>query len=529
MRKIEILDSSLRDGAQAEGIFYSLEDKLRIAYALDRIGIPYIEAGNPASNPKDMELFRHFADNPLQNARLVAFGATRKPGVPVEEDRNCMALASAKTEYVSIFGKSWDLHVSQILKTSFSENLQMIYDTISFFVRFGKTVFYDAEHFFDGYLENPSYAMRTILTAEKAGASRIILCDTNGGCFPHEVAKIVGEVKKSCAVPLGIHCHNDMDCAVAASLIAVEAGCQQIQGTLLGYGERCGNANLSAIIPTLQLKKKYQCIPSTSLPELTHTARYVAEIANYMIAPSSPYVGKSAFSHKGGMHVDGVQKLRRSFEHVDPEAVGNRRNLLVSEMAGRTAILNRIMRIDPSVTKFSPITEQIIAKIKELEYHGYQFETALASVDVLICKELGQMKEYFSLHHFKIIGEQNAAGGEQLASALVKIQVGDRKEITAAEGAGPVHALDKALRKALEVFYPSLAKVRLIDYKVRVMSPEDATAATVRVLIESTDGENIWTTVGASSDIIEASWKALADSIEYKLLKDEPSSKTTES
>ena len=521
MRQIEILDSSLRDGAQAEGIFYSLEDKLRIAYALDRIGIGYIEAGNPASNPKDMELFRRIAQQPFQQAKLVAFGSTRKPGIPVQEDAGCTALAAAGTDYVSIFGKSWDLHVTQVLKTSLAENLQMIRETVSYFSDTGKKVFFDAEHFFDGYRNNPSYAMQTILAAEQAGAVRIVLCDTNGGSFPQEIAAAVEEVKKICHVPLGIHCHNDMDCAVAASIMAVEAGCEQVQGTFLGYGERCGNANLSAIIPTLQLKKKCQCIPGALLPELTHTARYIAEIANYIIPHSSPYVGKSAFSHKGGMHVDGVQKLQRSFEHIDPEAVGNRRNLLISEMAGRTAILNRIMRIDPSVTKFSPITEQIISKIKELEYHGYQFETALASVDVLIQKELGRMKEYFTLRHFKIIGEQNEDGVDRLASALVKIRVGDRDEITAAEGMGPVHALDRALRKALEVFYPSLAKVRLIDYKVRVMTPEDATAAIVRVLIESTDGENVWTTVGASPDIIEASWKALVDSMEYKLLKDE--------
>ena len=521
MRQIEILDSSLRDGAQAEGIFYSLEDKLRIAYALDRIGIGFIEAGNPASNPKDMELFCRIAEHPLQQAKMVAFGATRRLGIRVEEDAGCSALIAAGTDYVSIFGKSWDLHVSQVLKTSLSENLKMIQETVSYFSKAGKMVFFDAEHFFDGYRNNPSYAMQTILAAEQAGAERIVLCDTNGGSFPQEIAAVVEAVKKVCHVPLGIHCHNDMDCAVAASMMAVEAGCEQVQGTFLGYGERCGNANLSAIIPTLQLKKKYRCIPGSLLPELTHTARYIAEVANYLISPSSPYVGKSAFSHKGGMHVDGVQKLQRSFEHIDPETVGNRRNLLVSEMAGRTAILNRIMRIDPSVTKFSPITEQIISQIKQMEYHGYQFETALASVDVLIQKALGRMKEYFTLRHFKIIGEQNEDGEERLASALVKIRVGDREEMTAAEGAGPVHALDRALRKALEVFYPSLAKVRLIDYKVRVMTPEDATAATVRVLIESTDGENVWTTVGASPDIIEASWKALVDSMEYKLLKDE--------
>ena len=440
MRQIEILDSSLRDGAQAEGIFYSLEDKLRIAYALDHIGIRYIEAGNPASNPKDMELFRRIAEHPLQQANLVAFGATRKPGVQVQEDAGCAALMGAGTEYVSIFGKSWDLHVAQVLKTSLAENLQMIRETISYFSDAGKKVFFDAEHFFDGYRNNPSYAIQTVLAAEQAGAVRIILCDTNGGSFPQEIAAVVEAVKKACHVPLGIHCHNDMDCAVAASIMAVEAGCEQVQGTFLGYGERCGNANLSAIIPTLQLKKKYQCIPSALLPELTHTARYIAEVANYMIPPASPYVGKSAFSHKGGMHVDGVQKLQRSFEHIDPETVGNRRNLLVSEMAGRTAILNRITRIDPSVTKFSPVTEKIISQIKEMEYHGYQFESALASVDVLIQKELGRMKEYFTLRHFKIIGEQNEDGIDRLASALVKIRVGDREEITAAEGAGPQSA-----------------------------------------------------------------------------------------
>lgn len=522
MRQIEILDTSLRDGAQAEGIFYSLEDKLRIAYAMDQLGIGFIEAGNPHSNPKDMELFRRIHENPFRNAKLVAFGATRKPGIKPEEDVGCVALAQAGTEYVSLFGKSWSLHVTDVLKTSLAENLSMIHDTVAYFTAMGKQVFFDAEHFFDGYQENPAYALQTVKAAEEAGAVRIVLCDTNGGCFPQQIYEVVQEVKKVCAVPLGIHCHNDMDCAVASSLLAVDAGCDHVQGTLLGYGERCGNANLSAIIPTLQLKRKYQCIPHNSISELTYTARFVAEVANYMIPPSSPYVGKSAFSHKGGMHVDGVQKLRRSFEHIDPELVGNRRNLLVSEMAGRTAILNRIMRIDPTVTKFSPVTERIIHHIKELEYQGYQFESALASIDVLIHKELGKMKEYFTLHHFRIMGQQHKEIAEsQLASALVKIQVGEKEEITAAEGNGPVHALDKALRKALEMFYPSLAKVRLIDYKVRVMTPEDATAATVRVLIESTDGEQVWTTVGASPDIIEASWKALVDSIEYKLLQDD--------
>lgn len=521
MRQIEVLDTSLRDGAQAEGIFYSLKDKLNIVYALDRLGISFIEAGNPASNPKDMQLFDRIRSAPLQNAKLVAFGATRKPGTMPEHDAGCQGLLRANTDIVTIFGKSWDLHVRDVLSATLEENLSMIFDTMRYFSDLGKEVFFDAEHFFDGYKNNPDYALQTVETAAKAGASRIVLCDTNGGSFPEEIAQITRQVKKTCAVPLGIHCHNDIDCAVAASMQALEAGCVQVQGTFLGYGERCGNANLSALIPALQIKKGYRCIPEENLKNLTLTARYIAEVANYLIPAAQPFVGQSAFSHKGGMHVDGVQKTSVSFEHIPPELVGNHRNFLISEMAGRNTILQRIHKFDPQKTKDSPETIRIIDKIKQKENEGYQYESALASVDVLICRELGILKEFFTLKHFKIIGEQTEQDAQRPSSALIKVQVGDKEEITAAEGSGPVHALDKSLRKALEVFYPSLAKMRLIDFKVRVMDPQDATAAVVRVLIESTDGEKVWTTVGASADIIMASWTALVDSIVYKLMRDE--------
>lgn len=521
MQKIEIYDSTLRDGAQAEGIVYSLKDKLAIAAALDRLGVDYIEAGNPGSNPKDMELFRQIAVAPFRHAKLVAFGATRRPDTKAEDDAGCQSLLAAGCEYICLFGKSWDMHVKDVLKTTPEENLAMIFDTITYFTALGKTVFFDAEHYFDGYKHNPQYALETIAAAQKAGAKRIILCDTNGGSFPEEIGAAVKKAGEVCTVPLGIHCHNDTDCAVANTLLAVDAGCVQVQGTFLGYGERCGNANLSAVIPALQLKKGYPCIPDEQMPRLTLTARYIAEIANYIIPASQPFVGQSAFSHKGGMHVDGVQKNTATFEHINPEEVGNRRHLLVSEMAGRTAILRRVQRIAPDVSKTSPVTERIVEKIKEKEFEGFQYESAMASVDLLIYKELGYFKDYFVLKHFRIIGEKNEESPESPSSALVKVQVGDKEEITAAEGHGPVHALDKALRKALEVFYPNLKKVRLTDYKVRVIDPQDATAATVRVVIESTDGENVWTTVGASQDIIQASWTALVDSIEYKLMHDE--------
>lgn len=520
MKRVSVLDSTLRDGAQGEGIHYSVEDKINIVKALDFAGIDYIEAGNPGSNPKDMEFFERVKSLRLKYARLAAFGPTRKVGARVEEDEGCRALILAGTDTVCIFGKSWDFQVQEVLRTTLQENLEMIRDTVGYFASHGKTVFFDAEHFFDGYKENPEYALSCLKTAEEAGAALLVLCDTNGGVFPDEAGRIIAEVREKVRVPLGIHAHDDMGCAVALSIQAVQAGAAQVQGTFLGFGERCGNANLSAVIPSLQMKLGYRCVPEEKLTQLTHTARYLAEITNYILPRGMPYVGKSAFAHKGGMHVDGVMKNPRSFEHIPPEAVGNRRNILLSEVSGRTALLGKIQAIDPGQTKESPATIRALQAVKDLEHRGYQFESAGASLEILLYKQLGLFTSFFELEHFKIIGEQFASGQDHPSAAMVKVRVGAKEEITAAEGVGPVDALDKALRKALEVFYPALSNMRLIDYKVRVIEPRDATAAVVRVLIESTDGRQVWTTVGVSQDIIRASWLALVDSIEYKLLQD---------
>ncbi|WP_040196989.1 citramalate synthase [Candidatus Soleaferrea massiliensis] len=520
MREIEIFDSTLRDGAQGENISFTVDDKIHIVKALDKLGIPYIEAGNPGSNPKDIEFFERVQNLGLKNSQLVAFGSTRRRGIRVEEDKNVMALVAGGTDTVVIFGKSWDLHVTEVLRTTLEENLSMIYDTLHFFVENGKQVMFDAEHFFDGFKLNEEYAMQTLYTAQKAGASRIVLCDTRGGCFPEEIYNITKKVVDRLDVKIGIHCHNDMGCAVANSLMAVEAGAVQVQGTYVGYGERCGNTNLSSVIPSLQFKKGYRCIPDEQMKNLTETARFVAEISNITLSGGMPYVGKSAFAHKAGMHIDGVMKNAGSFEHLPPETVGNKRNILLSEVAGRTAIIDRIKHIDPRITKDSPIAQEIVDRLKELEHDGYQYEAAAASLELVVLKYLKKFQPFFELDHFRIIGEQDTQNSPKVSSALVKIKVGEQYEITADEGEGPVHALDKALRKALTVFYPSLNDVRLIDYKVRVMESRKATAAKVRVLIETTDGRSVWTTVGVSTDIINASLRALLDSIEYKLMKD---------
>ncbi len=520
--KITIFDSTLRDGAQGEGISFSVEDKLNIVTALDRLGVSYIEAGNPASNPKDMEFFERVQLLSLKNSRIAAFGSTRRKDLPVEQDEGCLALLSAGTDTVTIFGKSWDLHVTEILHTTLEENLHMIEDTIRFFVQAGKEVVFDAEHFFDGYRKNPSYALKCLVTAQEAGASALVLCDTNGGCFPDMVSRIVAAVKKQCPqAVLGIHCHNDVGCAVANSVAAVQAGVTHVQGTYLGFGERCGNAALSTLIPDLQLKLGYSCIPEGQIINLTKTAHYISEISNNFVASNLPYVGKNAFAHKGGMHVDGVSKLPESFEHVNPAAVGNQRVFLMSEMAGKAAVYSQVRGLDDSIEKDSPQTKQIVEQLKKLENRGYQFESAAASLQILMLRELGKYRPFFQLAYYKLMGEQYSTEQPNRSSAIVKVVVDGKEEITAAEGDGPVHALDLALRKALEVFYPQLADVRLIDYKVRVMEPKQATAAMVRVLIESTDGENVWTTVGVSQDIINASWLALSDSIEYKLMNDQ--------
>ena len=521
-RKIDLFDSTLRDGAQGQGIHFSMEDKLNIVKALDRLGIDYIEGGIPGANPKDTEFFQKMKEVPLQHAKLVAFGSTRRRDLPVEEDKGCRSLLEAGTPAVTIFGKCWDLHVTDILRTTLEENLRMVGETVAFFVDRGKEVIFDGEHFFDGWRANPDYAMEVLETAHQAGADWLVLCDTNGGTFPREIGRITALVQERFPkAKIGIHTHNDTGCAVAGAIAAVEEGASQVQGTYLGFGERCGNCNLSTIIGDLQLKLGYQCISPEQLRQLTRMASYVAEITNIALPGGLPYVGRSAFAHKGGMHVDGVYKNSVSFEHIDPSLVGNRRNILLSEASGRSAIAHRISEIDHTITRDSLETAAFIETLKEKEREGYEFESAGASLEILALKQLGRYQPAFQLEYFKILGEQPAVKVERSAMAIVKVRVGDRIEMTAAEGDGPVHALDVALRKALEVFYPQLHKMRLIDYKVRVMEGSAATASKVRVLIESSDGESVWATVGMSADIIDASWQALRDSIEYKVLKDQ--------
>jgi 2-isopropylmalate synthase len=519
MKKIEIFDSTLRDGAQGEGISYSTPNKLQIIETLDRFGVDFIEAGNPASNPKDEGLFKSLLTNPPKYAKIVAFGSTRKKGVSCQEDEGLRALVGAGTEYVSVFGKASLFQVTEILSATPDENIAMIDETIRFLVSGGKKVFFDAEHFFDGYTENPEYAQRTIKAAADAGAVRIVLCDTNGGTFSDDVfriTKLVCEMFSGSEIKIGIHCHNDLGCANGNTFAAVFAGASHIQGTFNGYGERCGNANLSAIIPALQLKRGYECVPAASIINLTTTARHIAEITNVKLRSDMPFVGNSAFSHKGGMHADGVRKNPASYEQIDPAAVGNKRNILLSEMAGRAALVSRIEEILPgqSFDKYDPILSTISDMLKTKEADGYVYEAAEASFELMVRELLGLSREFFEIVYFKIIGEN--VGGNP-STAIVKIKVGDEEKLSAAEGNGPVNALDKALRNALKVFYPVLSEVKLSDYKVRVVDSNSATAAHVRVLIESTDGVNIWTTVGASADIINASLLALYDSLIYKL------------
>lgn len=520
--KLTILDSTLRDGLQGEGVSFSESDKRKVILALDKLGIAYIEAGNPASNPKDADLFQSLRGISLSHAQLVAFGSTRRKNSRADLDAGLKGLLRAGTQVVSLFGKTSPLHVRRVLETTLEENLAMIRESVAFLKEQGRRVIYDAEHFFDGYALDPQYALETLRAALQGGAEILCLCDTNGATYPADIAGMIRAV--SAAFPgvcIGIHCHNDCGLAVAGSMEAVRAGASHVQGTLLGFGERCGNADLSTLIPNLQLKQGYSCIPRDCMPSLTATARKVADIANFSLPGNRPYVGGSAFAHKGGMHIDGVTKIPSSFEHVSPESVGNRRKFLMSEISGKSGLLARIQKYDPSLTKTSPKTQEILEQLKALEYRGYQFEAAEESFDLVIRRALGLQRKYFTLDHFKTIGEQPLFGRLHPSSAMVKIRVGEESQISAAEGNGPINALDLALRGALTHFYPSLAQVRLTDYKVRVLESDATTAATVRVLIESTDGEHTWTTVGVSTDIIEASFLALRDSIEYKLAMDE--------
>jgi 2-isopropylmalate synthase len=516
MTTIEIFDSTLRDGAQGEGISFSVGDKLGIVRTLDAFGVDYIEAGNPGSNPKDIEFFHRVRELTLVNARLCAFGSTCRKGTAPGDDPNVLSLLSADTPSVAIFGKTWDLHVTEVLGTTLDENLRLVGDTVRYCRERGKEVVFDAEHFFDGYEANPEYAMRVLAAADAAGAAVLCLCDTNGGMLPQAVHAAVEAVCR--AFPnarVGIHCHNDSGCAVASSLTAVRAGAVHVQGTFTGIGERCGNADLSTILPALRLKMGLAC--KGDLPNLRHTANRLSELCNMTPFSGKPYVGASAFAHKGGMHIDGVSKVSRSFEHVPPEAVGNERRFLMSEGVRPHDGAGEARRGRPGAQQKLPRVAQIVARLKELEHEGFQFEAADASFELMVLRTLKRFTPHFTLSMYRISGEYPFPDGEQSASAMLSVQVDGRQETTAAMGNGPVHALDTALRKALSVFYPMLTKVRLPDYKVRVLAGRAATASPVRELIESSDGETSWTTVGVSTDIIAASWQALTDSIEYIL------------
>ncbi|MDR2499910.1 MAG: citramalate synthase [Treponema sp.] len=523
---IEILDTTLRDGAQGEGIAFSARDKLSVTETLDELGVAWIEAGNPGSNPKDLEFFRLAASLALRRAKLCAFGSTRKRGVKAAEDGQLQSLLSAETEGVAVFGKSWDLHVTQVLRVTEAENTAMIAETVGYLKDKGRIVIYDAEHFFDGWLANPGYALATLRSAWDAGADRIVLCDTNGGTFPEDIAAGAAAVREFLKLPadragaLGIHTHNDCGLALANALCAVREGVRHIQGTLAGFGERCGNTALAALIPSLELKLKLRCLPEGNLVRLAELTRRVAEIANVSLNEDMPYVGLHAFSHKAGMHADGILKARRSFEHIDPAAVGNDRRFLISEVGGRSAIAERAKKLDPGITKDHPATLALAEKLKGLEASGWAFEGADASFELLVRRELGRYTPLFHLEAYRVMSEHPAGETIACSHAWVKVLVEGQTEIAAAEGDGPVNALDGALRRALTRFYPDLVQVRLEDYKVRVIDGKDATAARVRVLIESTDGRRSWNTLGVSADIIDASRAALVDSIEYKLIGD---------
>jgi 2-isopropylmalate synthase len=519
---LELYDTTLRDGTQREGVSYSTDDKLKITKKLDELGIDYIEGGWPGSNPKDIEYFKRVKELSLTNAQVAAFGSTRRAGIEAAEDKNVNAILSSGVKIATIFGKSWGLHVTDALKTTLDENLAMIEDTISYLKSQGLKVFYDAEHFFDAYQDNADYALKTLQAAVKGGADRIILCDTNGGTLPLKLKEILEEIKDKVSAPLGIHAHNDSEVAVANSLLALESGVEQIQGTINGYGERCGNANLSSLIPNLKLKCGIEVIDDEQLEKLTEVSRYVSEVANLPPPTHQAYVGDSAFAHKGGIHVSALMRNSETYEHLKPEIVGNQRKVLVSELSGKSNLIYKAREFDIDLDEESENFGQILDRIKELEHQGYHFEGAEASFEILMKKAMGTYEKLFVLEGCRIITEKTE-GLTPKSEATIKVKVNEQLVHTAAEGDGPVNALDSALRKALLEFYPVLEDIYLIDYKVRVLDGNDGTAAKVRVLIESSDGHESWGTVGASTNIIEASWQALVDSIEYgiKLRQDD--------
>ncbi len=527
MSSVQLYDTTLRDGAQREGVSFSVVDKLNIVRRLDGLGIHFIEGGWPGSNPKDIEFFNRAQQLSLTKAKLVAFGSTRRPNTRAAADAGLRALVSAGVEVVTIVGKASNLQVTQVLETTPEENLGMVSDSIGYLKAKGLTVFLDAEHFFDGFKANPEYALKVLEVAARAGADYLVLCDTNGGTLPGEITAAVEAARDATSVPVGIHAHNDGELAVANTLAAVSAGAGQVQGTINGYGERCGNANLCSVIPALKLKLGIDCITAKQLAKLAEVSHYVSEVANLSPDAFLPYVGSSAFSHKAGLHVSGLSKWAGSYQHIDPALVGNKPRMLVSELSGRANIIHRARELGVNLPLKGKEARLLLEKVKLLESRGFQYENAEASFDLLVRRAQPDYKPPFELVDFMVVVEKRRrlpakeSAEEMLSEAVVKVRVGTEVMHTAAEGNGPVNALDAALRKALLQFYPSLSVVRLVDYKVRILEESTGTESQVRVLIESSDGVEQWRTVGSSTDIIAASWLALADGLEYWLLKQE--------
>ncbi|PKQ16057.1 MAG: citramalate synthase [Actinobacteria bacterium HGW-Actinobacteria-7] len=511
---ITIYDTTLRDGTQREGLSLSVEDKLRIAAKLDLLGVHYIEGGFPGSNPKDIEFFERARDLKLETAVISAFGATRRKDTAPEDDPGLAALLETGCSALCIFGKTWGIHVTETLQTTLAENVAMVRDSVAHLKAAGRTVFFDAEHFFDGYKADAAYALEVCRAAADAGADAIVLCDTNGGTLPHEVLRIVGEMALVLDVPLGIHTHNDTGCAVANSLIAVEAGCTQVQGTANGYGERAGNADLITIIPSLKVKMGRDCVSDEQLRLLTEVSHFVSDIANLAPNPHQPFVGTSAFAHKGGVHASAAARLPEAYEHIDPTRVGNLARVVVSELAGRASLTLKAQEM--GIELASETAGEVLDSIKELEYGGYSFEAADASLEIMLKKRIGSYEPLFRLESFRVIAEKRE-DGRVMTEATIKVHVGGHRYIATAEGNGPVNALDKALRIAIGRYYPALDQIWLSDFKVRVLDENKGTGAVTRVLIESSDHETSWGTVGVSENIIEASWEALVDAVEYGL------------
>ena len=518
MRRIELYDTTLRDGSQGEGVHFSLRDKLQIAEKLDELGFDYIEGGYPLSNPKDFEFFQQAADRDWRHAKITAFGMTHRRDTAAEDDAGMQALRDSKAPVVTIVGKSWDLHVTEVLGVSEEENLAMIRDSVAFLAAEGRRVIYDAEHFFDGLDRNPDFALRTVEAARDAGAETVVLCDTNGGSLPDWIAEGVRRARDVLGIPVGIHCHNDSDVAVANSLAAVREGASQVQGTINGLGERCGNADLVSIAANLALKEEgYEILDEGGVGRLAELSRFVYETGNLNFRSGQPFVGSSAFAHKGGMHVHAVNRISESYEHIPPEAVGNRRRILVSELSGRSNIVAKTTR--HRLESDRELMNRILERVQDLENRGYQFDAAEASFDLLVRKLAGTYAPTFERDHYRV-SVSAGEGGETSTEATIKLLVDGEVQHVVAEGDGPVNALDAALRRALNGAYPTLGEMHLVDYRVRVINSSAGTAARVRVLIESADHDDVWTTVGVSENIIEASWLALVDSVEYKLYKD---------